>query len=160
MNSRAPAEMQTQRQLKLLISWLLLCAALAIHVADEALNGFLAVYNPTVIAMRASIHWLPLPVFTFRLWITGLTIGILVLFALSVFVSRGARWTRPIAYVLALTMIANGVQHTIGTILGTTIAVRFPRPMPGFYSSPLLIAASIYLLMQLRKTAAQSSLAR
>jgi hypothetical protein len=156
MNSRTTVEALTQTQPRLLVSWLLLCAALAVHVADEALNDFLAVYNPTVMAMRASIHWLPLPVFTFRLWITGLTIGIVVLFALSVFVSRGARWTRPIAYVLAIIMIGNGVQHTIGTILGRTIAVHFPRPMPGFYSSPLLIAASIYLLIQLRRTAAKS----
>ena len=28
--------------------WLALCAAFALHVADEALTGFLRVYNPTV----------------------------------------------------------------------------------------------------------------
>jgi hypothetical protein len=32
-------------------AWLVLCAALAIHVADEALTGFLSAYNP---AGRAS----------------------------------------------------------------------------------------------------------
>lgn len=54
---------------------------------------------------------------------------------------------------VALFVIANGLNHTVGTILGTTVAsVHFPRPMPGFYSSPVLIAASIYVLLKLRNT--------
>jgi len=49
-------------------------------------------------------------------------------------------------------MIANGLMHITGTILGRTVAsVHFPRPMPGFYSSPFMIAASIYLLWELKK---------
>jgi hypothetical protein len=30
--------------------------------------------------------------------------------------------------------------------------VPLPRPAPGFYSSPLLLIAGIYLLLQLRRT--------
>ena len=42
------------------IAWLLLCAALAAHVADEASTGFLDLYNPTVAAMafrRSSLRF-------------------------------------------------------------------------------------------------------
>jgi hypothetical protein len=132
-------------------AWLVLCAALALHVLDEALTGFLKVYNPTVVAIRAELPWLPLPVFRFETWIAGLIAAIIVLLALSVFVFRGARWTRPVAYALAIIMTANALGHTAGTIFGRTIAdVSFPRPMPGFYSSPLLLAASIFLLTRLR----------
>ena len=34
-------------------AWILLCLALALHVFDEATTGFLGVYNPTVLAIRA-----------------------------------------------------------------------------------------------------------
>lgn len=136
-------------------AWLALCFALGAHVTDEALTGFLAVYNPTAMALREKLPWLPLPVFHFETWLAGLILAVLVLLALSVFVSRGARWTRPAAYALAIMMTANALGHTAGTLFGRTVAsVPFPRPMPGFYSSPLLLAASIWLLVQLRASAA------
>ena len=132
-------------------AWLALCLAIGVHVADEAATGFLAVYNPTAEAIRAKLPWLPLPVFSFETWIAGLIMEIIVLLALSAFVIRGARWMRPVAYALALIMVPNALVHTLGTVLGRTVeSVQFPRPMPGFYSSPLLLAASIYLLLQLR----------
>lgn len=138
---------------KLLVSWLLLCVAVALHVLDEATHNFLAVYNPSVIALREHAPWLRLPVFTFKLWISSLAIAIVFLFSLSPFLSRGARWIRPLAYAVSILMIANGLQHIVGTILGRTVSsVHFPRPMPGFYSSPILICASIYVLIQLRNT--------
>jgi hypothetical protein len=131
-------------------AWLLLCFAIAMHVLDEALSGFLSVYNPTVLALRQRLPWLPLPVFTFRFWLLGLSIGVVILFFLSKFVVRGARWSRVLAYILALLMIVNAAMHIVGTWLGHTVAsVRFAHPMPGFYSSPLLLGASIYLLVQL-----------
>jgi hypothetical protein len=37
-------------------AWFALTVAFALHILDEATTGFLAVYNPTVIAMRA--RWL------------------------------------------------------------------------------------------------------
>ncbi len=135
-------------------AWLLLCFALAAHVADEALTGFLSVYNPTVASLRARFPWWPMPTFGFKEWLAGLVAAVVVLLCLSVFAYRGARWMRPLAYVFAIIMLANGLAHTAGTIAGRTVAaVRFPRPMPGFYSSALLIAASVWLLIQLRRTA-------
>ena len=37
--------------------WVALCCAFALHVLDEALTGFLDVYNPTVAALRQRWAW-------------------------------------------------------------------------------------------------------
>jgi len=133
-------------------AWIALCLALALHVVDEASTGFLSVYNPTVMALRKSRPWLPFPVFTFGVWLAGLVAAIVLLLCLSVFVLHGARWMRPLGYVFAFIMFANGLGHILGTILGRTVAsIRFPRPMPGFYSSPFLLLASVYLLYELAR---------
>jgi hypothetical protein len=136
------------------IAWIFMWIALALHVTDEALTGFLRVYNPTVLSLRARLGFWPMPTFSFREWLTALTVGILLLVVLSPFAFRNAVWLRPISYFVAIvTGILNALGHTLATILGHTVAtVRFPRPAPGFYSSPLLLAAAIYLLIQLRKT--------
>ena len=50
-------------------------------------------------------------------------------------------------------LIANALGHILGTIAGRTFAeVRFPRPMPGFYSYPLLLLASLWLFLSLWRT--------
>jgi hypothetical protein len=142
-----------QRSPQLGTAWVLLCLALALHVADEAMTGFLQVYNPTVLALRAKLGFWPMPTFGFRGWLTGMIAGILILLALSPFAFRGARWIRPVFYVLAAMMFVNGIAHTLGTIFGQTVnTVHFSRPAPGFYSAPLLLAASIYGFVQLRRT--------
>jgi len=53
------------------IAWLMLCWALAAHVADEASTGFLDLYNPAVTAMG-----LPALQFGFPVWITLLALAI------------------------------------------------------------------------------------
>jgi hypothetical protein len=94
-----------------------------------------------------------MPTFEFRQWLTGLATAVVVLLALSPFAFLGTRWIRPVFYIFAVLMLLNGLGHTAGTIFGRTVAsIHFARPMPGFYSSPLLLAASIYGLVQLRKT--------
>ncbi|MBI4909800.1 MAG: hypothetical protein HY820_39650 [Acidobacteria bacterium] len=135
-------------------AWVVLALAIALHVADEALTGFLSVYNPTVLELQRRLGWWPMPVFTFEGWLSGLVIAVLLLLALTPFAARNSGWWRKAAYVLAVLMIANAAGHTLGTIFGRTFAeVQFSRPMPGFYSSPLLLAASVYLMVQLRKPA-------
>lgn len=149
-----PARDPEDRSRRLGLAWTLLCLALALHITDEALTGFLSVYNPTVAGIRVDLPWLPLPQFEFGPWLGGLIAAVAILLLLSRFVSRGARWTRPLAYVFALIMMLNAAGHTLGTVFGRTIeSVQFARPMPGFYSSPLLLATSIYLLFQLRRSA-------
>ncbi len=133
-------------------AWIALCLALALHVIDEASTGFLSVYNPTVMALRKNRPWLPFPVFTFGVWLAGLVLAIVLLLCASVFVLHGARWMRPIGYVFAFIMFANGLGHILGKILGRTVgSIRFPRPMPGFYSSPFVLLASLYLLYELAR---------
>jgi hypothetical protein len=132
------------------LAWILLSLAFCAHVADEALTGFLNVYNPTVIAMRARLSWFPMPTFDYREWLVGLIVANLILLALTPFAYRNARGLRPLAYFYAGIMLLNGMGHTIFTVLGRTVAsVQFPRPAPGFYSSPFLLITSIYLFMRL-----------
>jgi hypothetical protein len=67
---------------------------------------------------------------------------------------RGAAWLRPVAWIYAAIMMLNGLGHTLFTIRGHTVAsVSFPRPAPGFYSSPFLLAASVWMIIRLRQTA-------
>jgi hypothetical protein len=139
---------------KLGAAWVGLVLALAVHVTDEALTGFLSVYNPTVRALQTRLGFWPMPTFEFGEWLGGLIAGVTVLLALSPVVFRGARWIRPIFYFLAIVAgLINALGHTAGTIFGQTVStVHFPRPAPGFYSSPLLVFAAVYALVQLRRT--------
>ena len=121
-------------------AWLALAAALALHVTDEALTNFLAFYNPTVQAIRDRLPWIPLPTFSFRVWITGLATGIALLFLLSPAAFRGARWITVVAIPFSVMMIGNGLGH-----VGSSIYMG--RFMPGVYSSPILIAASLWVLV-------------
>jgi hypothetical protein len=135
-------------------AWVALTVALALHVADEALTGFLSVYNPTVLAMRQIYPNFPMPLFSFSVWLGGLIGLVIILFLLSPFAFRGDRWIRYVAWPFAFIMLLNALGHTLGTILGHTVpTVQFARPMPGFYSSPLLAAASLFLIWSLGKTA-------
>jgi hypothetical protein len=135
-------------------AWIFLCLAFALHVFDEATTGFLGIYNPTVVALREQLGWWPMPTFRFGDWLTGLIVVCLILLALSGAVARGATGTRALAYFFAILMLFNAGGHTLATIFGRTVAsVTFPRPAPGFWSSPIMAAAAIYLLVQLRKSA-------
>lgn len=133
-------------------AWVLLCLALALHATDEATTGFLGVYNPTVTTLRARLGWWPMPTFDFRDFLTTMIVVCVVLLALSVAVFQGARWVRGLAYVFAALTLLNAAAHTLATIFGRTVdTVAFPRPAPGFWSSPLMAAAAIYLFVQLRR---------
>ena len=134
-------------------AWLALCLSFVAHVVDEATTGFLPVYNATVFEMRSRYAWFPMPTFEFRGWLAGLIVANLVLLLITPFAFRNAEWLRPIAYFFAGVMLLNGLGHTIFTIFGQTVAaVTFPRPAPGFYSSPFLLASSVWLLAALRSS--------
>ena len=63
---------------------------------------------------------------------------------------RGGGFLRVPAYAFSLLMLGNGVGHIVVTFIGHTVPeVTFPRPAPGFYSSPLLIAAAVWLIREL-----------
>jgi hypothetical protein len=121
-------------------AWLAMTLALAAHVADEALTGFLDVYNPIVRAARERFEWFPMPTFTFGAWLTGLTFLTLVLLALTRLASDGAILTRVLAFPFAIVIgVMNGFGH-----LGAS--VFFHRWMPGTTTAPLLVVCGVWLL--------------
>lgn len=130
------------------VAWLLLTAALGVHVADEALTDFLSFYNPMVTSLRERLGWWPMPTFTFDVWLTGLIVAVVLLALLSAFAFRGARAMAWASFPYGGLMLLNGLGHTLGS-------VYFGRLLPGVYSSPLLLAASVWLLLCARRRLAQ-----
>ena len=125
-------------------AWVGLALSLGVHVADEALTDFLSVYNPTVEAIRQRLPWVPLPTFTFAVWLSGLILLVTILLLLAPLAFRGTRLLVWLAYPLGAIMLLNGLGHFAGTLyLG--------RAMPGVYSSPLLLVTAPLLLIQARK---------
>jgi hypothetical protein len=120
------------------VAWVGLACALALHVTDEALTGFLPVYNGIVQDVRARHPWVPFPVFTFPVWLGGLVLGVVLLLGLTPLVSRGQRWIRMVSLVLAVIMVGNALVH-IG------ISLYWGRTAPGVYSSPFLLVAAVAL---------------
>lgn len=150
---KSPASVGSPNDLRRLgIAWVVLCLGLALHVADEALTGFLAVYNPTAREIARRVGFGP-PTFTFGVWLGGLIFAVCALLVLSPLAFQNRRAWRPPAYFFAAIMLLNGLSHTAGTLLGRTFAdITFARPMPGFYSSPFIFAASLWLFWNLHHT--------
>lgn len=122
------------------VAWIGLALALGLHVADEALTGFLPVYNGVVERIRAEHAWVPLPTFTFPIWLGGLVLGVLLLLSLTPVVSRGAYWIWVASLILGVIMTGNALGH-----IGASLYWR--RLAPGVYSSPFLLIAAIGLFV-------------
>jgi hypothetical protein len=121
-------------------AWLGFAVALAVHVTDEATHDFLSTYNASVEAIRERLSFLPLPTFTFGVWLGGLFAGIALLFCFAPYAFRGVRWLRRAAVPLAIVIgICNACLHLASSIY-------YQRWMPGVYSSPLLLTAALFLL--------------
>jgi zinc transporter ZupT len=121
-------------------AWISLAIAIALHVIDEALTDFLPLYNSVVQSLRESYSWIPLPTFSFQTWITGLSLGVLILLGLSPLVFAGNRVLRPLSYILGILMVANALGHVGMSIYLAELA-------PGVYSSPILLLAALALLI-------------
>lgn len=121
------------------LAWVGLCLALAIHVGDEALTDFLSVYNPAVRSIRERVTWLPIPTFSFEVWMGGLIIAVIALSSLTVLALRRAPIMTPLSYALGVLMFANGLVHLAGSL-------QMQKPMPGVFSAPLLLVASAFLV--------------
>lgn len=123
------------------IAWACMAAATALHVTDEALTGFLPLYNSIVESARAAYGWIvPFPTFTFRVWLGGLILAVIVVLASTPLVRRGYPWLRPVSYFLGALMVSNALGHIAASVwLG--------RPAPGVYSSPVILAAAVALLV-------------
>jgi hypothetical protein len=121
-------------------AWLALTAGLALHVADEAANDFLAVYNPNAARIREALPFLPIPTFAFASWIAALATAVAILLALTACVVRAQRWTIVTGYVYGAIMLINGVAHASASLF-------LGRLMPGVLSSPVIVPAAIVLLV-------------
>ena len=127
------------------VAWLLFAIALALHITDEATHDFLTTYNASVQAVRARLPFLPLPTFTPPVWLAGLIAGILLLLCFSPLAFRGNRLLRLIAFPLAVLVgVFNAALHISSSFY-------LHRWMPGVYSSPLLLAAALFLLYSARR---------
>lgn len=126
------------------LAWVTLALALGLHVADEAITDFLPLYNSIVGTLRQSVPWLPLPTFSFAVWLAGLIVGVLLLLSLSPLAFAGKRWLVPVCYFLGVLMTLNALGH-IGA------SIYFGYPAPGVYSSPVLLLAALGLLVTTRR---------
>jgi hypothetical protein len=125
-------------------AWLLFALAFAAHVADEATHDFLSTYNSTVRGLRARLPWLPVPTFTFTVWLSLLIAGFILLLCASPAAFHGNRQLKLLARPLAvLAGISNAVLHLAGSLY-------LRRFMPGVYSSPALLVTGLYLLRAAR----------
>lgn len=125
-------------------AWVALTLSLAAHVADEALTGFLDVYNPIVRSLRERYAWFPMPVFVFEWWLAGLCALVILLLAMSPLAFRRSRYVRIAAAPYAAIMLLNGAGHLVGS-------VYLQRWAPGATTAPLLIAASLWLFATARR---------
>src|SRR4029077_7146815 len=126
------------------IAWVAFALALAVLCAGEATHNFLAGSNPSVLAIRARLPFLPIPTFTFGVWISLLIAGIVLLLCLSPLAFRDSGWLRIAAWPFGLIIgIANASLHISSSIY-------YQRWMPGVYSSPVLLIAAVFLLAAAR----------
>lgn len=147
ISSQAPINKMTISRIlrdRLSAIYLLFVFSLMLHVADEAANNFLGFYNPLIMRIRERISFFPFPVFSFNLWIAGLSLLIIILILFTLLIYKRNRIIIFIIKIFSLLMILNGLGHIIGSIY-------YSRILPGFYSSPFLIGFSIYLLVITRK---------
>jgi uncharacterized protein with HXXEE motif len=123
------------------IAWITFALAVAVHVTDEAMHDFLSAYNPSIRAIRARFPLLPLPTFSFSIWLALLIAGIFLLLCLSPWAFRGKYWLRLISRPLGI------VVGVLNATLHISSSIYFQRWMPGVYSSPLLLLAAVHLLV-------------
>jgi hypothetical protein len=122
-------------------AWLLLVTAIAVHVLDEALTGFLPFYNQMVGDLRERLGFFPAPTFSLGVWLGGLVAAILLLFCMTPMVRCGGKFIRALATVLGILMIENALSHLGGSAF-------FGRVLPGMWSSPFLLVAAVWMVFQ------------
>jgi hypothetical protein len=135
-------------------AWLLLCVSFATNILDDALNDFLGYYNATVLTLYGHFSWFPRIDLTFREWLVCMIVADAVLLLLTPLAYRNSVYLRPLAYAFGVILLLFGCGAVFASVLGHTVpSVHFTGMAPGTYSSPLILAASVYLLRRLRSSA-------
>ena len=119
-------------------AWLTLSLVLALHVADEVFNGTLAFYRDLSDFVAVYLPFGKLPVFRFDLWLINLCGASLALIAMTWLVYKRQGPMRLASYVLASFATANAMLHIM-------MSVAVGHVMPGTLTSPLILAASLFL---------------
>jgi len=141
------------RSSRLAFAWILQCAVLAVHIWDAAVHDFLGYYNATVLTLYGHFSYFPRLDWERRNWLEFPIALDLLLFALTPLVYRNLRWTRYLAYALSVAGFLVAIGQILLTIRGGTVpSVKFDGTSPGFYSSPILLFSSLYLLRNLQPT--------
>ena len=123
------------------LAWIIFVSALALHVLDEAMTDFLPFYNQMVASLQEKYGYFPAPTFTFQSWLAGLITVILIGYLATIKVAQGGKIIRVISIVLGILMVANALGHLVGSLY-------FERMLPGLRSSPILLAASIWVIIR------------
>jgi hypothetical protein len=122
-------------------AWLVATLAFTLHVIDEATYDFLAWYNLQALRIRRFLGGFPFPpTFTFWPWLTGLSLAVLVLAALTPAAYAGSSWLRPLGVIMGVEHVGSGLLH-----LGAGLVTR--RAVPGIWSAPILLATGVWLLL-------------
>jgi zinc transporter ZupT len=121
-------------------AWLLMMTAVAIHVFDETLTNFLPFYNEQVIRLKDRLPLVPMPQFTFEIWLGGLIGVIIVGFFLTFLVRRGGRMIRIVTIIMGIIMVGNALGHMLGSVYAG-------RLIPGFWSSPVLLVTAVFVVI-------------
>lgn len=123
-------------------AWLTLSLVLALHVADEVLNGTLAFYRDLLDFAAEYLSFVRLPPFRPEVWIVNLVGASLLLIAMTWLVYRRIGPMRLASYVLAGFATANAMLHLM-------MSLALQHVMPGTLTSPLILAASLFLLLSI-----------
>ena len=132
------------------LAWAAMTAAFALHVLDEATHDFLSMYNPTALRIQEYLGLPFPPVFSFRVWLTGLCVALAVLAALTPLVKPGRRWAVIAAFGYGAIHTANAIGHLTASVAGRWLA-------PGVLSSPVVLAAALWLLVETHRAARHQS---
>jgi hypothetical protein len=134
-------------------AWILQCSALAVQIWDAAVHDFIGYYNATMLTLYGHFQFFPRLDIESKQWLALPILLELLLLALTPLAFRNVRWIRLLAYALTLGGCLVAVGQIVATIRGGTVpSVRFERTSPGFFSSPLLLFASLWLFWSLRQT--------
>ena len=118
-------------------AWAALVLALGLHVADEAANDFLRLYNPVALSIREALGVGP-PTFTFEVWLSGLILAVAVLLLLTPLAAARSAGMRYFALFFAAFMVVNGLGHMVMSAFAGEIVA-------GTYSAPALLVAAANL---------------
>jgi hypothetical protein len=120
------------------IAWITLCFVLAFHIYEEVTAGTRQTYGAATEFLREFFPWLP--PFNFTVWLVDITGAVVVLFSLTWLVHKRHKFMLPASYAFATFTTVNAMIHLCSRLYGV-------EHVAGTQSAPLLLAASLFLLL-------------